>query len=137
LAGTRLPAAGSRALARGDIPAAAGLLARATRLLPAEDSRRLLLLSELAATFIGAGELAKAETTIQEAEERARTAGNELAASRAMVARLGLRIWTGSVASKEMLGEAEAAVAAFDRLGDELGLARSWHLIGLFRTWGV
>ncbi|HWW10610.1 MAG TPA: adenylate/guanylate cyclase domain-containing protein [Candidatus Acidoferrales bacterium] len=137
LAGTRLAAAGSRAQARGDMPAAVGLLTRATRLLPAEDSSRLLLLSELAAALIGAGELAKAETTLREADERARIAGNELAVSRAMVARLGLRIWTGSVASHEMVAQAEAAVAAFDRLGDDLGLARSWHLIGLFRTWGV
>ena len=137
LAGARLAAAGSRAQARGDMPAAVGLLTRATRLLPAEDSGRLLLLSELAAAFIEAGEFVKAETTLQEAEERAHIAGNELAVRRAMVARLRLRIWTGSVASAEMVAEAEAAVAAFDRLGDELGLARSWHLVGLFRFWGV
>ena len=137
LAGTRLAAAGSRAQARGDMPAAVGLLTRATRLLPAEDSGRLLLLSELVAALIEAGELAKAETTLREAEARAQMAGNELAVWRAIVARLGLGIWTGSVATHEMVAKAEAAVAAFDRLGDELGLARSWHLLGLFRMWGV
>ena len=137
LAGGRLAPAGLRARARGDVPAAVGLLTRAVALLPPEDPDRLLLLPELAAAFIEAGELDKAETTLQEAEELAQTAGIEIAVWRAKIARVALRIWTGSVAGDEMVAQVDAAVAAFDRLGDELGLARSWHLVGLFRMWGV
>jgi class 3 adenylate cyclase/tetratricopeptide (TPR) repeat protein len=137
LAGTRLAPAGLRARARGDVPAAIGLLTRAVALLPPEDSGRLLLLPELAAAFVEAGAFAQAATILQEAEELAQTAGPEVAVWRAKIARLGLRIWTGSVASEEMVVQADAAVAAFDRLGDELGLARSWHLVGLLRMWGV
>jgi tetratricopeptide (TPR) repeat protein len=55
---------------------------------------------------------------------------------RATIARLSLRTWTGSVAGQEMIAFAEAAVAACAKLGDDLGLARSWHLLGLYRMWG-
>jgi class 3 adenylate cyclase/tetratricopeptide (TPR) repeat protein len=135
LAGARLAPAGLRAQARGDIPAAIGLLTRAATLLPLEDPGRLLLLPELATAFIEAGEMAKAEATLQEAEGLARQAGNELALWRALVTQLTLRNWTGSVASDEMVAEAEAAAGAFGRLGDELGLARSWRLLGLLQGW--
>lgn len=135
-ASRRLGSAGTRALGRADLPAAINLLTRATGLLPLDDLRRVDLLPELGIALIEAGELAKAETTLQQAEELSRGTGNEMARWRALIARLGLRIWTGTVASEEMIAEAEAAVAVFTRLGDDLGLARSWHLLGLFRAWG-
>jgi class 3 adenylate cyclase/tetratricopeptide (TPR) repeat protein len=135
LAGARLAPAGLRALERGDAPAAVGLLSRAAALLPPEDPGRLLLLPELAAALIEAGQLDRADTTLQEAERLARTAENELVVWRATVARLGLAIWTGSVASDEMVALARAAVVTFDRLGDELGLARAWRALGLLLEW--
>jgi tetratricopeptide (TPR) repeat protein len=55
---------------------------------------------------------------------------------RARIARLSLQIWTGNVAGEGMIAVAKAAVAACAKLGDDLGLARSWHLLGLYRIWG-
>jgi class 3 adenylate cyclase/tetratricopeptide (TPR) repeat protein len=136
LAGQRLASAGIRASERADIPAAINLLTRAAGLLPLDDLRRLDLLPELGIALTEAGELAKAESTLQEAETRAEGTGNEIAVWRARIAGLGLRIWTGAVASDETIASAEAAVAACSRLGDELGLARSWHLLALQRMWG-
>ncbi len=135
LASQRLSPAGMRALGRGDTPAAINLLTRAADLLPTDNSRRLDLLAELGIALTEAGELAKADAILQEAEERARSTGNEHALWRAIIARIGLLTWTGTVAKAEMIAEAEAAVTACSQRGDELGLARSWHLLGLFRMW--
>ncbi len=137
LAGQRLASAGIRASGREDIPAAINLLTRAAGLLPLDDLRRLDLLPELGIALTEAGELAKAELTLEEAEKRAEGTGNEIAVWRAKIAHLGLPTWTGAVASDQAIARAEAAVAACSRLGDELGLARSWHLLGLQRMWGT
>jgi tetratricopeptide (TPR) repeat protein len=135
-AAQRLAPAGLRALGRGDMPAAVRLLMRAVTLFPADDPRRLELLPELAIALIDGGRLAEAEPVLKEAEDRAGAGGSDVAMWRATIARLSLQIWTGNVAGKEMIAAAEAAVAACTKLGDDLGLARSWHLLGLYRMWG-
>jgi class 3 adenylate cyclase/tetratricopeptide (TPR) repeat protein len=135
-AARRLAPTGLRALGRGDMPAAVQLLTRAVKLLPLDDPRRLELLPELGIALIDGGRLAEADPVLQEAEERARAACHDVAMWRATIARLGLLIWTGSVAGAEMIARAQAAVAACAELGDDLGLARSWHLLALFRMWG-
>ena len=132
----RLAPAGLRALGRGDMPAAVQLLTRAVALFPLDDPRRLELLPELGTALIDGGRLAEAEPVLQEAEDRARAGGSDVAMWRATIARLSLRMWTGTVAGQEMIAFAEAAVAACTKLGDDLGLARSWHLLGLYRMWG-
>ncbi|MFZ0181116.1 MAG: adenylate/guanylate cyclase domain-containing protein [Candidatus Dormiibacterota bacterium] len=131
-----LAPAGLRALGRGDMPAAVRLLTRAVTLLPLDDPQRLDLLPELGIALFDGGHLAEAQRVLQEAEERARAAGSDVAMWRASIARLSLRSQMGNVAGKEMIALAEAAVAACATLGDDLGLARSWHLLGLYRMWG-
>jgi class 3 adenylate cyclase/tetratricopeptide (TPR) repeat protein len=134
-AGRRLATTGLRALARGDMPAAINLLSRAADVLPRDDPGRLELLSELATAMVEAGELAKADAVIREASERAEAGGHELARWRATIAGLALQSWTKAASNEELVAGAETAAAACEQLGDELGLARSWHLIGLFRGW--
>ena len=136
LAGQRLAPAGVRALGRGDVPAAVNLLTRAADLLPLDDARRLDLLAELGIALTEAGELAKAELTLQEAAERAAPTANDIASYRTTIARLVLGAWTGADANDEAIARAEEAVASGNRLGDELGLARAWHLLGMQRMWG-
>ncbi len=134
-AGDRLTRCGLRASGRGDIPAAINLLTRAARILPLDHPRRLEVIPELGTVLTEAGDMVTAGTILDEGDERARSAGDEIAIWRVTIARLGLRIWTGSVAVDEMVALAEAAAAACGQLGDELGLARSFHLLGLFRMW--
>nr|MBA2461821.1 AAA family ATPase [Actinomycetota bacterium] len=79
-AAERLAAAGQRALARGDMPAAASLLERAGALLPPDDRRRLALLPTLGRALRDAGQLERANAVLTEAvecsgSERARTCG--------------------------------------------------------------
>jgi tetratricopeptide (TPR) repeat protein len=135
-AGRRLGVVGLRALGRGDMPAAIGLLTRAANVLPPNDSRRLELLPELAAALVDAGELAKAETTLQEALDRAQASGHQRVRLRATVASLGLQLWTRRAELDELAPRAEEAAAATAELGDELGLARAWQVIGLARNVG-
>ncbi len=131
----RLAPAGLRAQGRGDLPAAMRLLTRAVSLLPLDDSRRLDLLSELGIALTDMGRLAEADHALQEAEDRARVLGAGVAMWRARVARLYLRSRTASVAGLIAFAEAEAAVAACAELADDLGLARSWHMLGCYRMW--
>jgi tetratricopeptide (TPR) repeat protein len=111
------------------------LLTRAVSLFPLDDPQRLDLLPELGIALIDAGRLAEAQAVLREAEDRARATGSDVAMWRARITRLNLRSWTGNVAGQEMTSSAEAAVAACAELGDDLGLARSWHLLGLYRFW--
>jgi class 3 adenylate cyclase/tetratricopeptide (TPR) repeat protein len=136
-AGKRLATVGLRALARGDMPAAIGLMRRAANVLPADDQARLRLLPELAAALVDAGELASAETTVQEAVDRAEASGNQLVRWRAIVTGLNLKLWTRRAEIDEIAPLAEEAAAACAQLGDELGLARSWLVIGLARLVGT
>ncbi len=134
-AGRRLAGSGLRALGRGDLPAAMNLLTRATDLLPIDDSFRLTLLPELGIALTEAGEMDRAEEILRDAEARGRADGDEVAMWRASVARLGVRAWTKSVDADEIPALAAVAKDALSGLGDELGLARSCHLIGLYQSW--
>jgi tetratricopeptide (TPR) repeat protein len=128
-AAERLVAAGRRALARADMPAAANLLDRAAALLPADDLRRLDWAVDLSGSLIEVGELARAEALLDEATEAARAAGDRRLESRASVQRAFLRIHTDPEGSTdEARREAEHAVSVFEELGDELELARAWQL---------
>ncbi|TMB70517.1 MAG: zinc-ribbon domain-containing protein, partial [Chloroflexi bacterium] len=111
-AGKRLATVGLRALARGDMPAAIGLMRRAANVLPADDQARLRLLPELGAALVDAGELASAETTVQEAVDRAHASGNQLVRWRAIVTGLNLKLWTRRAEIDEITPLAEEAAAA-------------------------
>ena len=67
----RLESAGRRALARSDLPAAIGLLERASDLLALDAPRRAALLPELGAALIEAGRLDDAEAVLADARQLA------------------------------------------------------------------
>ncbi|TML45339.1 MAG: zinc-ribbon domain-containing protein [Actinobacteria bacterium] len=133
-ASKRLRAAGSRALARGDMPGAVNLLGRAAQLLPMEDPTRLELLPDLATALTEVGELSQADSILVEAVESARAIGSERLEWRARLARASVQVWMGG-SQQESGAVAAQAVEAFTRLGDELGLARAWNLAALTRLW--
>ena len=81
----RLESAGRRALARSDLPAAIGLLERASDLLALDAPRRAALLPELGAALIEAGRLSDAEAVLAEARRLAASAEDECADSHAVV----------------------------------------------------
>ena len=127
-AAERLSAAGRRAAGREDTSAGAALLARAAALLPDGSPERLALLPELADAYRALGDFDRARELLDEAV----AASDERVVWHARSARIGLLLRTEmELRPDELAGEADEAIAAFERLGDERGLAVSWS----FRAW--
>ena len=127
-AAERLSAAGRRAAGREDTSAGAALLARAAALLTDDSPERLALLPELADAYRALGDFERARALLDEALE----ASDERVVWHARSARIGLLLRTEKeLRPDDLLTEADEAIAAFERLHDERGLALSWS----FRAW--
>jgi class 3 adenylate cyclase/tetratricopeptide (TPR) repeat protein len=128
-AGELLAAAGSRALARDDVPAAVNLLERGVALLPAGGPRGYALL-ELAIAFMRSGEFAVAEGVLEEALALGRTEGDRQLELRTLIERQFFRIFTNAeTPAEEVEHVAEEAIPVLEALGDHRGVARAWHLL--------
>jgi len=126
----KLAAAGRRASARGDMPAAGNLLARAVALLPDDDPLRLELLPELAEALIEEGEFDRAASVLDAAAAIAERVGDERLACRVGLERFAVDLYRSeSGGSEAAITETEHAIAVFDRAGDHAGLARAWRLL--------
>ena len=136
-AADRLLRAGRRALGRGDLHAAKGLLERAGRLLAQEDPRRDELIPELGLVLTISGDFSDAETALSGLIDR--ESAPEAARLAARIERVALRLRSDPRGGwEEDLRLVEAALPALeveprlDRLGHRT-LARGWFLIGLVR----
>jgi len=128
-AAERLGAAGRRAFARSDAPAAVKLISRAVSLLPASDPLRVDLVPSVRAVQ-GISDLAWADKALTEAVEAAATSGDRGLAANALVQRGFLRLFIGHEAAPgELIEVAERSIAVFEELGDQLALARAWRLV--------
>jgi class 3 adenylate cyclase/tetratricopeptide (TPR) repeat protein len=133
LAAGHLAAAAERALTRGDLPARANLLSRATLLLPADDPVRLELLPELGMSLMWRGEFATAETVLSDAIKDSVRLGDERLGARARIGLADLRYSTEPGIGDDLRQEAELLIRVLEGLGDELGLARAWYLLAMLR----
>jgi DNA-binding SARP family transcriptional activator/tetratricopeptide (TPR) repeat protein len=125
----RLGAAGRRAFLRGDAPAGVNLISRSVALLPADDPFRVELVPSVRVVQ-GSIDLSWADRVLTEAIEAAATNGDRGLAAHALVQRGFLRLFTGSeVAAADLFDVSARAIAVFEELGDELGLARAWRLV--------
>ena len=129
----RLGSAARRALARGDMHAAASLFKRAVALLPADDDQRIDLLPEFADSLMGLGDFANARAVLTEARGGAEARGNAriLASSRLTAVFL-------ATLSREKGGDAESplklvdeVVPGLEREGANGELATAWRLVGM------
>ena len=134
-AAVKLLAAGTAALGRADLAAAAGMLQRGIDLLPVDDPRRLEALPELAVALARRGELERADATVRAAMEEARSAGNDPIESRIRLVFNSIRTRMDPEASVEReLDEALQIASALERSGGDLAtLARAYTQIGLCR----
>ena len=129
-ASDRLAAAGRRAYARGDLPAAVGLLARASSLLEPGAPRLPELLVDLGEALRETGDFDGAEGVLAEAAEAAAELGDGGLEAAARLAGLRLRLTTDpEIKPDELLAEAKRAADVFARLGDERRLAKAWELM--------
>jgi class 3 adenylate cyclase/predicted ATPase len=128
-AGELLGDAGHRAFARGDMPAAVTLLARAAALLPSEHPVRVTALPELGSALMRTGDFSRAEEVLTEALESAAAAGDKRLELRTLIEREFFRTFTNPESSTdELIHVAETAIPLLEELGDELGLAKAWWL---------
>jgi class 3 adenylate cyclase/tetratricopeptide (TPR) repeat protein len=126
----RLAAAGGRALARGDVSAAANLLSRTAALLPPNAPERIQLLPALGGALVVAGQLAQAEAVLSEAIAAGAAAGDRRVELHARLEHAFLRALTDPGISVDQLRQvAEDAIPELEAVGDELGLAKAWRRI--------
>ena len=126
-AGEVLGAAGRRAFARDDIPAAMKLLDRAVALLTDEHAAYRELLAELSNAFWAAGEIARAEALLNGVLEAAVAAGDRRIEWYAILDRAMRGIDADSGRADDQARLADEAIAIFEELGDDVGLARAWR----------
>jgi class 3 adenylate cyclase/tetratricopeptide (TPR) repeat protein len=129
-AARRLGAAGSRAVDRGDMPAASSLLQRAASLLDEGHQDRPHLLLGAGEALTEAGELAAAETTLDAARNAAALLGNDTIGRSAELAALHLRYTTHATSAQEgIVARVQELIPVLEEAADHRGLARAWRLL--------
>ena len=98
------------------------------------------VLQRLGSALARTGQFAAADETLGEAVEAAKSAGDRGNELRALIERMTWRVEAGAAKPAEAVELARAAIPVFERLGDELGLAKAWHLTGdehVVDTWAA
>jgi tetratricopeptide (TPR) repeat protein len=128
----RLAAAGLRAHGRGDFGAAANLLGRAAALLPFESRERIELVLALVAPLTALMRVAEVETLLEQAGTTAELLGDERLSARVAVENVWVVVQSTAAQWSEsrVLSELEEAIAVFERLGDDVALARALEVVG-------
>ena len=128
-AAERLGTAGRRAFLRSDALAGVNLISRAVAMLSPADPLRVDLVPNVRVVQ-GITDLTWADRVLTEAVEAAATTGDRQLAAHALVQRGFLRLFSAAeVTPRELIDVSKRAIAAFDELHDELGLARAWRLV--------
>jgi class 3 adenylate cyclase/tetratricopeptide (TPR) repeat protein len=128
--GVGLASAAHHALDLGDLRATRALARRAVELLPLTEPARLVALFDRANALRWSARFAEAREAYDEAIRTATVLGDEVGQVRATLGGCGVMWYTDLDGVLERgRREAERAVGVFERLGDDLGLARAWRLI--------
>jgi len=132
-ASEKLASAGRRAMARGDMPAAADLLRRAAATREHLDPGRLELLPDLGEALTELGAFDEARHVLVEATDAASETANGLVAARADLVRLYLQLYSGESEgavdwSSAVVAATEAALPLFEAAGEEAGQTFAWRM---------
>ena len=131
-ASVRLASAGRRAMARGDFPAAANLLDRASRVLDERDPDRPRLLVSAGEAYLEIGEFTTADDLLGLASSEADAIGDAPLSTTADLVRLQLRVRSeASTSIDDVMGQTEAAVDRLQASDDANALSRAWRLLEL------
>jgi predicted ATPase len=128
-AAARLGTAGRRALARSEPKAAVNLLERATMLLDVEDPARPELQLDTAHALVERGDFAPADRLLDGLLDAAASSDRRVR-FRALVQRSFIALATGAAAETSS-ETARQAIQVLQELGDDLGLAQAWMLLGI------
>jgi class 3 adenylate cyclase/tetratricopeptide (TPR) repeat protein len=136
-AGELLGGAGRRAFARDDMPAALSLLDRAVALINEQDPARLELMRELSMALWWAGEVARAELLLNGLIDAAAAAGDRQQEWSGLIERAARKnVSGGDSGAEELLEVSRDAIAVFEELGYDAGLARAWRRIAYAHQMG-
>jgi class 3 adenylate cyclase/tetratricopeptide (TPR) repeat protein len=125
-----LAAAGRRATARGDVPAAVTLLERAAAL-PSGGLERGRTLLDLGRSLLESGDFPRAEEALRGAGDAAAAQGDRALEARVLLERSQLRFSIEREASiADFLRDARRAIATLEEVHDDAGLARAWWVVG-------
>jgi class 3 adenylate cyclase/tetratricopeptide (TPR) repeat protein len=129
-ASQKLASAGRRAMARGDMPAAASLLRRAAATRLEHDAERLRLLPDLGEALEELGQFDEAQRVLEEAVGAARDRGDAALAAEATMVLLSVKLYLGEEEgwADAVQRETAAAIPVFEAAGDHVGLARANRL---------
>lgn len=129
-AGYLVPA-GERARARGDMPAAAGLLRRAAALLPDDALSLSTILLHAGEALAEMGDFQAADAVLVRSAEAAALRGDRALAITAAVVRMMWRHLADleSMAMEEVVASTQAAIAELEALQAHAGLASAWKLM--------
>lgn len=130
-ASQKLAAAGRRAMARGDMPAAASLLRRAAATRVEHDVERLRLMPDLGEALEELGELEEAKRILQEAIDASRERGDANLAAEATMVLLSVKLYLGEEEgwAEAVQRDVAAAIPVFKAAGNHVGLARANRIL--------
>jgi class 3 adenylate cyclase/ketosteroid isomerase-like protein len=128
-AAARLHSAGSRALAREDLPAATNLLRRALTPMAENLAGRLEVLVDLAETLLSAGDTGAAEQVVEELGLGADELGDARLRARAVVFATQLDNLTGAGRVRASADEAARAAETLAAAGDRAGEAKAHQVV--------
>ncbi len=128
-----LATAGRRASGRGDFPAAANLLRRASTVGPPGDAERAATLYYLGVALYPIGDAHAAFAAFDEAVRLAEISGDRSLEWLARIGRSEVQAMLDphSMSTEELREELEEAIREFEELGDEAGLADAWTRLAL------
>ena len=126
-----LSSAGRRALARGDMPAAANLLQRAAALLPSDDPTRPHLFVEAGEALVELGEFVVAGSLLGTAVAESAALPDEALEITARIVRTQLDYTTrpGEMSEAEVISLVERSLPVLEGAGAHDGQARAWRLL--------
>ena len=130
-AASHLLASARRASERGDPGAAANLYRRAADLLPAEHPDRPRALYDAALEMEPVGEMRVALELAEEAIGAAEEADQQALAWRARIARSSFQMLVDphAISTDQVRDELREAIAQFEEISDDVGLATAWRLL--------
>jgi class 3 adenylate cyclase/tetratricopeptide (TPR) repeat protein len=129
-AAERLGSAGERALDRGDMPAAAGLLSRAANVLPADHPKRAWLLIRVGEARFELGEFQASSAALDEAIAISAGLADEALEATARIERWRIRYMSDSVGGDVgLVDQVRKVIPLLEGASAEAGLARAARLL--------
>jgi class 3 adenylate cyclase/tetratricopeptide (TPR) repeat protein len=135
-AAEHLSAAASRAFATNNMRASAALFDRALSLIPEDDTSMVAVLPDLGSALLQIGELDRARTVLERAEDQARSSGDLGSATLARIVQIQLSIKLDIEESVEAISlETKRAIELCLELGEDRGAATGFHVMGEIYWW--